>query len=140
MAATLFLIGGLIKRYGESTNTSGIYGTIAVTFVFQCFYAFSIPPMTSLYPTEVSPFKLCATGIAIFRMFDSGSGFASFAMAYAIAGLAWKFYFINASWNFVFPIIAYFTFVETKGLKLEEINARFEVSAILDGVVEDSAS
>ncbi|KAL2670348.1 hypothetical protein Neosp_014815 [[Neocosmospora] mangrovei] len=141
MTATLLLIGGLIKRYGESTNTSGIYGTIAVIFVFQGFYAFSITPMTSLYPTEVSPFKLRATGIAIFRMLDSGFGLlASFAMAYAMADLGWKFYFINASWNFVFLIIAYFTFVETKGLELEEINTRFEGSAILDGVIEETAS
>ncbi|KAM5349848.1 hypothetical protein ACJ41O_006353 [Fusarium nematophilum] len=141
MTATLLLIGGLIKRYGDSTNTSGIYGTIAVIFVFQGFYAFSITPMTSLYPTEVSPFKLRATGIAIFRMLDSGFGLlASFAMAYAMADLGWKFYFINAAWDFVFLIIAYFTFVETKGLKLEEINAKFEGSAILNGVVEDSAS
>ncbi|KAI8649208.1 MFS domain-containing protein [Fusarium keratoplasticum] len=141
MTATLLLIGGLIKRYGESTNTSGIYGTIAVIFVFQGFYAFSITPMTSLYPTEVSPFKLRATGIAIFRMLDSGFGLlASFAMAYAMADLGWKFYFINASWNFAFLIIAYFTFVETKGLELEEINTRFEGSAILNGVIEDTAS
>lgn len=93
MVVTLYIIGGLIKRkptffrtysaqilthavldYGESTNQSGIYGTIAVIFLFQGFYAFSITPMTSLYPTEVSQYKLRATGIAIFRMLDSGFG------------------------------------------------------------------
>ena len=65
----------MFKGYGESQNTSGIYGTIAVIFLFQGFYAFSITPMTSLYPTEVSSFKLRATGIAIFRMLDSGFGY-----------------------------------------------------------------
>ncbi|KAJ5833265.1 hypothetical protein N7474_001576 [Penicillium riverlandense] len=160
MVATLLLIGGLIKRislfpivlrvpntdinhqgYGSSTNTSGIYGTIAVIFLFQGFYAFSVTPMTSLYPTEVSPYKLRTAGIAIFRMLDSGFGLlASFAMAYAMADLGWKFYFINAAWDFVFLFIAYFTFVETKGLKLEEINARFEGTEILSGVVDDSSS
>ncbi|KAL5337421.1 general substrate transporter [Aspergillus crustosus] len=141
MVATLFMIGGLIKRYGESTETSGIYGTIAVIFLFQGFYAFSVTPMTSLYPTEVSPYKLRTTGIAIFRMLDSGTGLlASFAMAYAMADLGWKFYFINAAWNFVFLVIAYFTFVETKGLKLEEINARFEGTEVIDGVGEDAGS
>lgn len=59
---------------------------------------------------------------------------ASFAMAYAMANLGWKFYFINASWNFVFLIIAYFTFVETKGLKLEEINALFGDASVTDGI------
>lgn len=93
MVVTLLLIGGLIKRrfpyvfnpmllanqkstgFGESTNNSAIYATIAVIFLFQGFYAFSITPMTSLYPTEVSPFKLRATGIAIFRMLDSSAGY-----------------------------------------------------------------
>ncbi|KAJ8114043.1 hypothetical protein OPT61_g3985 [Boeremia exigua] len=127
MAATLMMIGGLIKRFGDSTDTSGIYGTIAVIFLFQGFYAFSITPMTSLYPTEISPFRLRATGIALFRMLDSGFGLlASFALAYAMENLGWKFYFINAAWNLVFLVIAYFTFVETRGLKLEEINAMFE--------------
>ncbi|KZL80865.1 hexose transporter [Colletotrichum incanum] len=141
MIVTLYVIGGLIKTYGESSNQSGIYGTIAVIFLFQGFYAFSITPMTSLYPTEVSQYKLRATGIAIFRMLDSGFGLlASFCMAYAMADLGWKFYFINASWNLVFLVIAYFTFVETKGLKLEEIAAKFEGPAILDAVNEDSAS
>lgn len=66
-------------------------------------------------------------------MLDSGFGLlASFAMAYAMADLGWKFYFINAAWNFVFLVIVYFTFVETKGLRLEEINERFE-GRVLDG-------
>ncbi|KAJ0335950.1 hypothetical protein COL922a_008561 [Colletotrichum nupharicola] len=141
MSATLYIIGGLIKKYGESTNQSGIYGAIAVIFLFQGFYAFSITPMTSLYPTEVSQYKLRATGIAIFRMLDAGFGLlASFCMAYAMADLGWKFYFINASWNLLFLVVAYFTFVETKGLKLEEIAAKFEGSRILDAIAEDSDS
>ncbi|KAF7543072.1 hypothetical protein G7Z17_g11041 [Cylindrodendrum hubeiense] len=141
MVVTLYIIGGLIKHYGESTNESGIYGTIAVIFLFQGFYAFSITPMTSLYPTEVSQYKLRATGIAIFRMLDSGFGLlASFCMAYAMADLGWKFYFINASWNLIFLVIAYFIFVETKGLTLEEISAKFEGPGILEAVREDSSS
>ncbi|KAH7368687.1 general substrate transporter [Plectosphaerella cucumerina] len=141
MIVSLLVIGGMIKQFGESSNTSGVYGTIAVIFLFQGFYAFAITPMTSLYPTEVSPFKLRATGIAIFRMLDSGFGLlASFAMAYAMADLGWKFYFINAAWNFVFLIIAYFTFVETKGLKLEEINAKFEDRELTEGISTDSNS
>lgn len=57
-----------------------------------------------------------------------------------MADLGWKFYFINASWNVVFLFIAYFTFVETKGLKLEEIAAKFEGSRILEAAAEDYAS
>jgi hypothetical protein len=61
-------------------------------------------------------------------------------MAYAMADLGWKFYFINAAWDFVFLIIAYFTFVETKGLELEEINAKFEGTEVITAVAPDSES
>ena len=94
MVTTLCLIGGLIKRkqlrgsdvavsvrraddktgYGSAHDTSGTYGIIAVIFLFQGFYAFSITPMTSLYATEIAPYKLRTTAIAIFRAFDSGFG------------------------------------------------------------------
>jgi len=129
--------------YGSSTNDSGIYGTVAVIFLFQAFYAFAITPMTSLYATEISPYKLRATAIAIFRAFDSGFGLlASFVMPFAMQNLSWKFYFINAAWNLAFLILAYFTFVETKGLPLEAIATKFgeEVPVIVVMSPEDEAS
>lgn len=61
-------------------------------------------------------------------------------MSYAMADLGWQFYFINASWNFVFLFIVYFTYVETSKLKLEEINARFETTQVVAGLVDDSSS
>ena len=39
--------------------------------------------------------------------------------------LSWKFYFINAAWNLAFLVLAYFTFVETMGLTLEDIATKF---------------
>jgi len=61
-------------------------------------------------------------------------------MAYAMADLGWKTYIINASWNVVFLIGAYFLFVETKGLKLEEIAAKFKGPGILEGIPVSDAS
>ena len=93
MIASLFILGGLIKstfsqlrmiyefvilrhaEYGTSGNKSGIYGAIAFIFLFQGFYAFAITPMTSVYPTEVSQYKLRAAGIAIFRFVECGFGY-----------------------------------------------------------------
>ncbi|EFX05033.1 hexose transporter [Grosmannia clavigera kw1407] len=139
MIITLFVTGGLIKVYGESSNKSAIYGTIAVIFLFQGFYAFSITPMTSLYATEVSQFKLRSVGIAVFRFFDSSIGLTfSFAMSYAMANLGWKFYLINAAWNIIYLVIIYSTFVETKGLKLEEIAAKFDGPLALEATEGDS--
>ena len=63
-------------------------------------------------------------------------------MAYAMENLGWKFYFINAAWDFVFLIIAYFTFVETKGLTLEGIAEKFEgtTGEVIVGVGEHSST
>ncbi|KAH6720824.1 general substrate transporter [Leptodontidium sp. 2 PMI_412] len=127
MIVCLYAIGGMIKVFGTSTNKSGIYGTIAFIFFFQGFYAFSITPLTSVYPSEISQYKLRMTGIAIFRFLDSGFGLlASFALSYAMADLGWKFYMINASYNILFFVIIYFLWVETNGLTLEEIALKFE--------------
>jgi hypothetical protein len=45
-------------------------------------------------------------------------------MPFAMQNLGWKFYFINAAWDFAFLVLVYFAFIETKGLKLESIAAR----------------
>lgn len=65
---------------------------------------------------------------------------ASFAMSYAMANLGWKFYIINASYNFLFLAAVYFLFVETNGLTLEEITAKFEGSVVFEGVNTESNS
>ncbi|KAI7280376.1 MFS general substrate transporter [Hortaea werneckii] len=135
MVVMLFLMGGLIRKYGESEKTSAIYGTIAVIFLLQAFYAFSITPMTSSYPMEICQYKLRATGITLFRFFDSGFGLmGSFAMSYAMDDLGWKFYFINGSWIVAFIGVVYFAFVETKGLQLEDIAVKFGDMPVLEAV------
>ncbi|KAI1767242.1 hypothetical protein GGR53DRAFT_463541 [Hypoxylon sp. FL1150] len=100
--------------YSESTNTSAMYGTIAVIFLFQVFYVFA---------WQVASFKMRATVIAIFRVLDVG----------------FEFYLINAIWNLVFLVTAYFTFVETKGLKLEKITPKFEGSQIIENVLAEAS-
>ncbi|KAH8646313.1 general substrate transporter [Xylariales sp. PMI_506] len=126
MIITLFLFGGLSKAYGTSTNTSGIYGTIAVVFLFQGFYSFSITPLTSLYPPEILNYKTRTAGVAVFRFLDDGFGMmASFCMSFAMDNLGYKFYFINAAWDIVFALIVYFYWPETARVPLEEVALHF---------------
>lgn len=47
-------------------------------------------------------------------------------MSFAMADLGWKFYIINASYNFIFLIAVWLFWVETKGLSLEAIGQKFE--------------
>jgi len=61
-----------------------------------------------------------------FGLFDSGFGLlASFVMPFAMHNLGWEFYFVNAGWSLAFLVLTYFAFVETKGLPLEAIAAKF---------------
>lgn len=135
--------GGLIKVYGESSNKSASYGTIAVIFLFQGFYAFSITSMTSLYATEVSQFKLRSVGIAVFRFFDSSIGYVVLAfnkflvcrlntnISYAVADLSWKFYLINTAWKIMYLAIIYFTFVLPSSLTVLRLWRRPTATASL---------
>ena len=47
-------------------------------------------------------------------------------MAYAMQNLGWKFYLINGAWDILYLVVIYFFFIETKGLKLEDIAVKFE--------------
>jgi dipeptide/tripeptide permease len=147
MIISLYLFGGLAKIYGtDSANTSGIYGTIAVLFLFQGFYSFSITPLTSLYPPEIMSFKTRTAGVAVFRFMDDGFGLlASFCMSFAMENLGYKFYFINASWDILFALIVYFYWPETARVPLEEVGLFFgdvsqdDIFNVVDGLVPVSA-
>ncbi|EXJ79535.1 hypothetical protein A1O3_07814 [Capronia epimyces CBS 606.96] len=139
MIVTLYIFGGMAKLYGTgSTNKSGIYGTIAFIFLYQGFYAFSVSPMTSLYPPEVLNLKLRTAGNAVFRFLNYGFGLlAAFTMSYAMDDLGYKFYFINASWDILFLVLVYLLFIETARVPLEEVALRFgdiHVEDLGDGV------
>ena len=58
----LFIIGALTKVYGSSTNTSGVYGTVAAIFLFQGSYSFGWTPLLYLYPPEVLNYPIRANG------------------------------------------------------------------------------
>ncbi|KAH8664741.1 hexose transporter [Xylariales sp. PMI_506] len=137
MTILLFIAGALTKVYGSSSDKSGIYGTIAVVFLFQGTYSLFVTPLTSLYTQEISSFKTRATAAAVCRLIADSCGLVfSFAMPYAMENLGWKFYMINGTWDAIYVVVIYLFFVETKGMALEEISVKFEGSAILQGVVK----
>ncbi|KAF3025535.1 hypothetical protein E8E14_009561 [Neopestalotiopsis sp. 37M] len=122
-----FLVGALTAVYGESSHTSGIYGTVAAVFLFLGAYSFGLTPLTVMYPPEVMSYKIRATGMACFTILAKACGiFVTMVFPYMFEALGWKTYMINASWNVVFWIFVYFFWVETKGKTLEEIDVLFD--------------
>ncbi|KAE9569162.1 Lactose permease [Colletotrichum fructicola] len=133
MTAFLFLVGALTKVYGGGENTSGVYATVASVFLFQGSYAIGITPLTVLYPPEVLNYSIRSNGMAAWTFaITCGGLFSVFVWPFALAAIGWKTYIINAGWDAVqFAFVAYF-WIETKGLTLEEINAKFDALHEID--------
>ena len=54
--------------FGTSNNTSGVYGTVAVIFLFQGAYSIGWTPVLYLYPPEVLNYPIRANGLGIFSV------------------------------------------------------------------------
>ncbi|KAK7721547.1 Solute carrier 2, facilitated glucose transporter member 1 [Botryosphaeria dothidea] len=123
----LFLYAGLNKLYGESANTSGIYASVAVIFLFQGSYSFGWTPLTVLYPPEVLNYSMRANGMGVYTFVVNCVGlFVTMVFPFAMDAIAWKTYIINASWDILELLYVVWAWVETKGKTLEEIDAIFD--------------
>jgi sugar porter (SP) family MFS transporter len=131
----IFLIGGLTKLYGTSTNTSGVYGTVACIFLFQGAYSLGWTPLAVMYPPEVMNYNIRSVGMGIYTFFTNGSGLmVTLAFPYALDAIGWKTYMINGLWDVVEIAVVVLCWVETKGKTLEE------VYILLEGEVHSSAA
>jgi hypothetical protein len=124
---SMFALGALTAVYGTSTNTAGIYGTIASMFIIGGTYAFGIIPLTVLYPPEVLSFPIRATGMGLYTFTTKLCGLlVTMAFPFAFAAIGWKTYMINASFDVLMLLFVIFYWVDTKGLTLEEIDVKFD--------------
>lgn len=122
-----YLVGAMTSVYGDSTNESGIYGTVAVVFLYLGAYSFGLTPLTNMYPPEVLSYNIRATGMAMFTLCAKACGiFVTMVFPYMFDAIGWKTYIVNASWNILFFIWVFFFWVETKGKTLEEVDVLFD--------------
>lgn len=127
LTVMLFIVGALTAVYGTSTNTSGVYGTVAAIFLFQGAYSYGWTPLLYLYPPEVLNYPIRANGMGVFQFVANGVALLIvWTMPIALANIGWKAYMTNGAWDAVMVgLIAYF-WVETKGRTLEEIDEVLE--------------
>lgn len=126
----IFIVGALTKVYGNSTNQSGIYGTVAAIFLFQGAYSFGWTPLTVLYPPEVLNYSIRSIGMSWYTFLVNGVGLmVTFSFPFALEAIGWKTYMINGAWDVLELVVVLVTWVETRGRTLEEIDEN------LDGVV-----
>ncbi|KAJ7433041.1 MFS sugar transporter-like protein [Mycena galericulata] len=130
----LFLVGALTKIYGNSTNNSGIYATVAMIFLFQGAYSFGWTPLLYVYPPEVLNYAIRANGMGVLQFALNGTALmAVFAFPFALQNIGWKTYMINAAWDALEVPFVLWYWVETQGKTLEEIDE------LLDGVKHSTA-
>ncbi|KAF7348361.1 Hexose transporter protein [Mycena sanguinolenta] len=131
----LFMVGALTKSYGtNSTNTSGIYATVAMIFLFQGSYSFGWTPLLYVYPPEVLNYSIRANGMGVMQLALNGTALmAVFAFPFALVAIGWKTYLINAAWDALEVPFVWWYWVETAGKTLEEIDE------LLDGVKHSTA-
>lgn len=131
----LYLVGAFTKLYGTSDNTSGIYGTVAMVFLFMGAYSFGWTPLAYLYPPEVLNYSIRSYGLGANIVTMYGSGLVMvFSIPYALESMGWKTYLMNASWNVLLIAFIYFYWVETAGKTLEQIDASFGDDKAIDGL------
>ncbi|OAL44064.1 general substrate transporter [Pyrenochaeta sp. DS3sAY3a] len=112
---SLYILAGLTAKYGASSDKGGIYGTIAMIFIYNATYAWGITPLTVLYPPEVLSFDIRALGMSFYTLVTKLSGLFV-AMVYII----------NASIDILFVLFVVLVWVETRGLTLEEVDKLFD--------------
>ncbi|KAF8555782.1 general substrate transporter [Imleria badia] len=138
MGFFLCLVGGLQGAYGEwgSVNNSRVWvitnnqpvtkAIILCSYLCVCSFAITIGPVSWTYPAEIFPMRVRAKAVALST---ATNWLFNFALAWAVppglSSIAWKTYFVFATFNFAAAIHFTFCFPETAQRTLEEIEAVF---------------
>ncbi|KAI6045230.1 general substrate transporter [Pisolithus marmoratus] len=138
MGIFLCLVGGLQGGYGEWGNVDGspvwvINNQPAVTkaiivcsYLFVCSFAVTMGPASWTYPAEIFPMRVRGKAVSVSTATNWLFNFAlAWAVPPALTSIAWKTYFVFATFNFAATIHFLFCFPETAQRTLEEIEEVF---------------
>ncbi|KAI1317322.1 hypothetical protein EDD11_008691 [Mortierella claussenii] len=140
MALWLFLIGGLMGKFGSPSNFEGnttttwaikdndaaSHAVIACSYLFVCSFAISWGPVSWTYPAEIYPLRIRSKAVSL----STASNWAfNFILAYAVPpaleNIQYRTYYIFAAFCVAMTIHVFFMFPETKGRTLEEMDELF---------------
>jgi len=141
LAAVLSIECALQKFYLGSNYKPGESAAVAFFFIFIACYSTSVDCVVYVYNAEIWPTHLRSKGVT----FGLGSYFL-FGIAYnspaaqAFNLIGWKYYLVFICMTAVTTTLITFTFPETKGLTLEDVNRKFGDTVeidLRDAMVED---
>lgn len=129
LGMALALLGaavGLSQSSLPGQSRIGAYVATAMFFIYNAFFALGWLGVTWLYPAEITPVRIRAEANGLSTAANWLFNFLIVQIApVMIHALNWKTYLVFMCLNFAFIPVIYFTFVETKGYKLERIDMIF---------------
>lgn len=117
----------LSARYTVNSEKSYGIGVLVMIIVNSFFTCVCWVPLVVAYPLETVTTKQRSIYFAITMLTINVTAFVtSYLTPVGIANIGWRYYIPTAVWNAIMAAIIYFTFVETKGMTLEEIATLFD--------------
>ncbi|KAG6895775.1 hypothetical protein C0995_012232 [Termitomyces sp. Mi166 len=139
MGFWLCLVGGLQARFGAwgqvgtdtiwlvANHEAATKAIIVCSYFFVCSFAITMGPVSWTYPAELYSLKIRGKAVSLATATNWAFNTAlAFAVPPGLASIAWKTYFIFATFNFAACIHIFFMYPETVGRTLEEVEEIFQ--------------
>lgn len=136
----MFVVGGVLGTYGThipggldgnlsvqiQVTGSPAYTVIAFCYILVLIYSLTLAPIAWVYAAEVWPLETRAIGMALASVANWLFNFAiGLFIPPAFQNVSWKLFVIFGVLCFGASIQAFFTYPETAGKTLEEIELMF---------------
>lgn len=145
MAISMFIVGGVLGSYGTflpnglngnmsvriQVTGSPAYTVIAFCYILVLIYALTLAPIAWVYAAEVWSLETRATGMALASVANWLFNFAiGLFIPAGFENISWKLFIVFGVLCVCASIQAFFTYPETAGKSIEEIELLFAAGAI----------
>ncbi|KAL1841035.1 hypothetical protein VTJ49DRAFT_7466 [Mycothermus thermophilus] len=114
---------------------------VVLVVVYNAAFGYSWGPVPWLYPPEILPLKIRSKGASLSTATNWAFNWLVGTMTPILQEwIAWRLYLVHAFWCAVSVVVVYFLYPETRGVRLEDMDALFGDATHPRGTPGDSAS
>lgn len=126
--SVFFIIWTALTAQYYNTHSKGLgIGVIVMIFLSSACTSMCWVPLVVAYPLETVTTKQRGIFFAVTMLSINITAFAtSYINPVGLDSIGWKYYIPQCVWNFIVLLVIYFTWVETRGLTLEEVATLFD--------------